>query len=69
MPETAGGAALLADPTDPESLAEAIITACGPENARLRGAGPARAADFSWVRTAEQTLEVYRQVYARRLAR
>ena len=28
MPETAGGAALLADPKDPESLADAIVQAC-----------------------------------------
>ena len=69
MPETAGGAAILADPTDPESLAEAIIAGCGPENEWLRAAGPVRANEFSWVRTAERTLEVYRQVYARRAAR
>ena len=66
MPETAGGAALLADPTDPESLAEALVEACGPANARLRQAGPLRAKEFSWAVTAERTLEVYRQVYARR---
>lgn len=69
MPETAGGAALLADPTDPESLAEAIVRACGPDNERLRAQGPLRAKDFSWVRTAERTLDVYREVYARRAAR
>jgi glycosyltransferase involved in cell wall biosynthesis len=65
MPETAGGAALLADPTDQEALAVAIVQACGPENARLRAAGPVRAAEFSWAATAEKTLEVYRAVYRR----
>ena len=47
MPETAGGAALLADPKDPESLADAIVEACGPERERLRAAGPMRAGEFT----------------------
>ena len=63
MPETAGGAALLADPHDPESIAEAIVEACGSDGDRLRTLGPARAAEFSWAATAERTLEVYRAVY------
>ena len=29
MPETAGGAAVLADPEDPASIAAAIVSACG----------------------------------------
>ncbi|HEY3258693.1 MAG TPA: glycosyltransferase family 1 protein, partial [Pseudonocardiaceae bacterium] len=69
MPETAGGAALLADPHDPESIASAIFEACGPQAQRLRAAGPARAAEFSWARTAERTLEVYREVHAARRGR
>jgi glycosyltransferase involved in cell wall biosynthesis len=66
MPETAGGAALLAAPDDPEELAEAIVAACGSESIRLREAGLARARGFSWAATAERTLNVYRQVYAQR---
>jgi glycosyltransferase involved in cell wall biosynthesis len=69
MPETAGGAALLADPTDPESIADAMLRACGPENGRLRTQGLARAAEFSWATTAERTLDVYREVHARRPGR
>jgi len=69
MPETAGGAALLADPHDPESIAEAIVQACGSASDRLRALGPARAAAFSWAVTAERTLEVYRHVHARRTER
>jgi glycosyltransferase involved in cell wall biosynthesis len=69
MPETAGGCALLADPKNPESLADAIVKACGPEGERLRAAGPERAGEFTWAATAERTLAVYREVYARRLAR
>jgi glycosyltransferase involved in cell wall biosynthesis len=68
MPETAGGAALLADPHDPESLADAIVTACGVEEERLRAAGPRRAREFTWAATAESTLAVYRKVHALRLA-
>jgi glycosyltransferase involved in cell wall biosynthesis len=66
MPETAGGAALLADPDDPDSIASALEDACGPEAPLLRKLGLARAQDFTWAVTAERTLEVYRQVHARR---
>lgn len=69
MPETSGGAALLASPTDPESIGAAIAEACGPAGDRLRTAGPRRAAEFTWTATAEATLEVYRAVHARRLER
>jgi glycosyltransferase involved in cell wall biosynthesis len=69
MPETAGGCALLVDPTDPESIADAIIKACGPEGERLREAGPERAGEFTWAATAERTLAVYREVHAGRSAR
>jgi glycosyltransferase involved in cell wall biosynthesis len=66
MPETAGGAALLADPQDPASIAAAIVAACGEEAARLRELGPLRAAQFTWAATAKATLEVYREVHALR---
>jgi glycosyltransferase involved in cell wall biosynthesis len=66
MPETAGGRALLADPHDPSSVADAILKACGPEGDRLRAGGPERAAEFTWAATAEKTLAVYREVHARR---
>lgn len=66
MPETAGGAALLADPKDPESIAGAIVEACGAEGQRLRTRGPLRAGEFTWAATAERTLAVYREVHSRR---
>jgi glycosyltransferase involved in cell wall biosynthesis len=69
MPETAGGCALLADPHDPQALADAIVKACGPEGERLRAAGPGRAGQFTWAATAERTLSVYRDVYAGRADR
>ncbi|NYI87915.1 glycosyltransferase involved in cell wall biosynthesis [Amycolatopsis endophytica] len=63
MPETAGGAALLADPKDSDSIADQIVKACGPEGERLRLRGPERAGEFTWAATAERTLEVYREVH------
>lgn len=66
MPETAGGAALLADPEQPDSIADAILKACGPEADCLRERGLRRAGEFTWAATAEATLEVYRDVAHRR---
>ena len=63
MPETAGGAALLADPNDPASIASAVVAACGEEGELLRKLGLERAGQFSWAVTAERTLAVYREVH------
>jgi glycosyltransferase involved in cell wall biosynthesis len=65
MPETAGGAALLADPEDPRSIASAIVRALHDGDAR-REQGLARAGEFTWRQTAKETLEVYREVHANR---
>ena len=65
MPETAGGAAHMADPEDPASIARAIIDACS-SGGSLRARGLARAAEFTWAQTAKATLEVYREVHAKR---
>jgi len=68
MPETAGGAALLADPNDPRSIGSAIVRACeGGQD--MRALGLLRAGQFTWAQTAKQTLEVYREVHANRKAR
>jgi len=66
MPEIAGGAAMLADPYDPASIAASIAAAIEPERDRLRDAGLRRAAQFTWGATAAQTLDVYREVAERR---
>jgi glycosyltransferase involved in cell wall biosynthesis len=66
MPEIAGGAALLAAPHDPKSIAAAILEACGPRGKQLRELGLRRAHMFTWGATAEATLDVYRQVAERR---
>jgi glycosyltransferase involved in cell wall biosynthesis len=58
--EVAGEAALLVPPGDPSALATAVLAALGPEAERLRAAGPARAARYTWEATAEQTVEVWR---------
>lgn len=66
MPETAGGAALLADPKDPASIARAIIEATSPGMDRIRDLGLQRASQFTWGATAAATLDVYREAAERR---
>ena len=53
LPETCGGAALLADPGDPGAFATALSSAAGPERERLATAGRERAARLTWQQTAE----------------
>ncbi len=55
LPEVCGNAALLADPNDPAAFADALLRATGPGRERLVAAGIARAAGFSWERSAELT--------------
>ena len=63
LPETAGDAALLFDPLDPNDLARQIENAlANPEP--LIEAGRARAGELSWAATAEQTVAVYREAAA-----
>jgi len=64
LPEVLGEAALLVDPLDVEALAEAMARALLQPalRERLRQAGLARAACFSWRRMAEQTMAVYHLV-------
>lgn len=64
LPEVAGGAALLVPPHDEHEIAEGISALASDQRlrSRLREAGLARAAQFSWRRTAEATVEVYRTV-------
>lgn len=60
-PETAGGAAVLVDPDDEASMADGLARAFD-ERASLVERGIRRAAEFSWERTARETLAVYRGV-------
>ncbi|WP_406832174.1 glycosyltransferase family 1 protein [Pedococcus sp. KACC 23699] len=67
MPETAGGAAFLADPDDPAAIAAAVLRACDEDDG-MRTRGLSRAAQFTWAQTAKSTLEVYREVHSNRKA-
>ncbi len=64
LPEVVGEAALLVDPYDVEALAGAMqkIVTDADLSARLRAAGLARAAGFSWERSAAAVAAVYRQL-------
>jgi glycosyltransferase involved in cell wall biosynthesis len=52
LPEACGGAALLADPDDPDAFAAALTDAAGSARQRLTEAGRARAGALSWERSA-----------------
>jgi alpha-1,3-rhamnosyl/mannosyltransferase len=67
IPEVAGDAAILIDPDDTHGWAEAIarVVNDGELRRRMGADGVARAAEFTWTRTARATLDVYRQVAAR----
>jgi glycosyltransferase involved in cell wall biosynthesis len=59
----AGDAALRFDPRDPEAMVAALRRITGDEalRRRLSAAAPRRAAEFSWRKTAEVTLEALRE--------
>jgi glycosyltransferase involved in cell wall biosynthesis len=64
LPEVAGDAALLVDPDDTAGLAAAIgqVLEDPATAARLAAAGPVQAAQFSWPRTAQETVALYQSV-------
>ena len=64
IPEVVGDAALLLDPRDASAWRDALARLVTDESLRedLRERGRARAAAFTWERTARLTLEVYREV-------
>jgi glycosyltransferase involved in cell wall biosynthesis len=61
LPEVAGDAALLFDPESEEAIAAATerLLTDAAEARRLREAGRARAAEFTWERTARLTADAY----------
>ncbi|HYR83025.1 MAG TPA: glycosyltransferase family 1 protein [Terriglobia bacterium] len=69
LKEVAGGAALLVDPSSVRELTEAMARVVQDSGLReeLSRKGLRRAAEFSWARTAELTLEAYREVMERGL--
>jgi glycosyltransferase involved in cell wall biosynthesis len=64
LPEAGGDAAAYFDPGDPDDLRGrlAALLASPDARAELAGKGLARAAEFSWARTARETLAVYREL-------
>lgn len=64
LPELAGAAAFQIDPGDPRRLGAALIALCVQENlhAEMRAKGLAQAAQFSWKKTACETLAAYHHV-------
>jgi len=64
LPEVAGEAAVPVEPRSVAGLAEAMERVLNDQSltARLREAGLARAAGFTWEETARRTLEVYKTV-------
>jgi glycosyltransferase involved in cell wall biosynthesis len=63
IPETAGDAAVLFDPTDVEAMAAAMVEADSRRD-ELRSLGLARAAQFTWDDTARKHEDVYRTALA-----
>jgi len=61
LPELAGNAALLIDPTNPAELAAVMRYLCNEPTLRadLQARGLAQVKQFSWAKTARQTLAVY----------
>jgi glycosyltransferase involved in cell wall biosynthesis len=64
LPEVAGDAALLVDPTSLDEMAAAMVKLIDDPALReeLKSRGLRRATQFSWEAAAAKTLEVYRQV-------
>ncbi len=64
MPEVAGKAAYLVDPFSISEISQALIALSTSEKLRkaLKRKGLARVKNFSWQRTAQQTLDVYDQI-------
>lgn len=61
MPEVAGEAAILVDPTDTRSIAQGIEEALSKPKT-LIAKGKKQLSKYSWKKTAQKTLEVYREV-------
>jgi glycosyltransferase involved in cell wall biosynthesis len=68
LPEVIGDAGILLDPDDGAGWADAIVRVLTDADlrARMTTVGLARAATFTWERTARTTLGVYRRVAGRR---
>ena len=68
LPEVTGGAALLVNPRNPKEIADAVQLALSDEllHAELSSRGLLRARQFSWEKTARETLDVFLGTATRR---
>ncbi len=66
LPEVAGNAALTVDPTDLDAIVAALQQVIDDDSLRtsLRARGLARAAEFTWDRSAQQLQAVYARLLA-----
>ena len=66
LSHAAGDAAILVDPRDPDAIAEALLQVTGDDRLRanLRAQGLARAAAFTWDRTAQRVWKSLEQACA-----
>jgi glycosyltransferase involved in cell wall biosynthesis len=64
LPELVGDAGFVIDPTNVEELAGAILSCLVDDAlaAELRQRAPLQAAQFSWAKTARETVQIYREV-------
>jgi glycosyltransferase involved in cell wall biosynthesis len=64
LPEIAGDAALLCDPFSPADIGQAILRLVSDPVLRgiHRAKGMVRAARFTWTRTAQETVDVFREI-------
>lgn len=64
IPEVTGGAALLFDPHSPDELARALLTVATQPAVRqgIVERGLSRAREFTWDRTARETLDVFKEL-------
>ncbi|MBI2475576.1 glycosyltransferase family 4 protein [Candidatus Uhrbacteria bacterium] len=65
LPELTQDSAILVDPYNPNDIAEALrgILNSKPLQQRQKERGILRAADFSWKKTAKETLEIFESLY------
>lgn len=69
LPEVAGDAAIYADVTNPEDMAEKIKTVfnfSAKEREAIIDRGQIQAKKFSWQKTAEETVSVYKHILAKK---
>jgi len=66
LPEVVGDAGIMVDPTDMDALCAAMLEVATNDQlcGELRERGLARARQFSWAKSAQQTAEVYRFIMA-----